>query len=61
MTMEKQGRLASGQGAAWHQIVLALTVLLLFMNGDPVSARSDDAAFDFVWAETYAGVFAGYG
>ena len=31
------------------------------MNGDPVKAGSEDAAFDFVWAETYAGVFAGYG
>ena len=59
--MEKQGRLGAGQGAAWHPVVLALTALLLFMNGDPASAGSDDAAFDFVWAETYAGVFAGYG
>ena len=55
--MEEKSR----QGAAWHPVVLALTALLLFMNGDPASAGSDDAAFDFVWAETYAGVFAGYG
>ena len=59
--MGKQPRLRSGQGAAWHPVVLALTVLLILMNGDPASAGSDDAAFDFVWAETYAGVFAGYG
>ena len=47
-TMEKQGRLGAGPGAAWHPVVLALTALLLFMNGDPASAGSDDAAFDFV-------------
>ena len=33
----------------------------MLMNGDPARAGSDDTAFDFVWAETYAGVFAGYG
>ena len=59
--MKKQPRRGSGQGAAWHSVVLALTALLLFVNGDPARAGSDDAALDFEWAETYAGVFAGYG
>ena len=58
--MKKQFGLGSRQRAAWHQVVLAFAAFLLFMNGDPASAGSDDAAFDFVWAETYAGVFAGY-
>ncbi len=53
--------LGSRQGAAWHRTVLAFTAVLLLVNGDPARAGGDDAALDFVWAEPYAGVFAGYG
>lgn len=58
--MEKRFGLGSKQGAAWRPVVLALTAFFMLANGDPACAGSDDAAFDFVWAETYAGVFAGY-
>ncbi len=58
--MKKLFRLDSRQGTAWYQVVLAFTAFLLLANGGPASAGGDDAALDFVWAETYAGVFAGY-
>jgi len=59
--MEEQPRLGSGQGAAWYRVVLAFAAFLILVNGDPARAGSDDTALDFEWAETYAGVFAGYG
>ena len=58
--MGKQFKLGFKQGVAWHQIVLVLTVLFLLMSGDPARAGSDDAPVEFVWGETYAGVFGGY-
>ena len=58
--MEKRFRFGSRQDAAWHPVVLVLMALFMLMSGNPARAESDDAAFDFVWAETYAGVFAGY-
>ncbi len=53
-------RLDSKQGFPWRAVVLAFTAFLLLVNGGPASAEGDDAALDFAWAETYAGVFAGY-
>lgn len=58
--MKKRFRLGSRQGDAWRPVVLVFTTFLMLANGGPASAGGDDAAFDFVWAETYAGVFAGY-
>ena len=58
--MRKRFGLGSRQGAAWHMVVLAFAALLLLMNGEPARAGSEEDSSDFVWGETYAGVFAGY-
>ena len=46
-------------GSAWRHAAMALAVLVGLAHGGPARAGSDDAVFK--WAETYAGVFGGFG
>ena len=58
--MAKWFRLGSRQGAAWNMVVLAFAAFLLLMDGGPARAGSEEDSIDFIWGETYAGIFAGY-
>ena len=57
--MQEDPRPASERGSAWRHAAVTLAVLVGFAHGGPARAGSDDAVFH--WAETYAGVFGGFG
>ena len=57
--MKEDPQPASERGAAWRHAAVTLAVLVGLANGGPASAGSDAAVFN--WAETYAGVFGGFG
>ena len=57
--MKEDPRPASERGSAWRHAAVTLAVLVGLAHGGPASAGGDDAVFH--WAETYAGVFGGFG
>ncbi len=57
--MQEDPRPASERGSAWRHTAVTLAVLVGLAHGGPARAGSDDAVFH--WAETYAGVFSGFG
>ena len=57
--MQEDPRPASERGSAWRHAAVTLAVLVGLAHGGPARAGGDDAVFN--WAETYAGVFGGFG
>ena len=57
--MKEVPRSASERRSSWRHAAMALAVLVGLANGGPAKAGSDETVFN--WAETYAGVFGGFG
>ena len=55
---DRNARLPSGRGSAWHRAIIALPALAMLANGGPANAANDNG---FDRTGTYAGVFAGSG